>query len=368
MLTFLFYLFIVFSSILTLYYLFIFSAFSFSKLKEKKEINLPVSILICAKNESENLTKFLPYIVTQNYPNFEIVLINDASFDDTLTVMKRFAKQHKNIKIVNVENNETFSGNKKHALTLGIKAATNDYLLFTDADCKPASNQWVYNMMRNFSVEKKFVLGYGAYQKQKKSILNALVRFETLLTAIQYFSYAKIGSPYMGVGRNLAYHKSEFFNANGFTDHLKIKSGDDDLFINQNAKGKHTAIEYTTKSHTISIAPQSFKQWYIQKRRHTSTAKYYKFKDQLLLGLFYISTVIFWLSFTFLISFLFQWELVLLIFGIKLSIQYFVYGFGAKKLNEQRLVVALPFLELFLILFQFTIFINNCISKPKHWK
>ena len=368
LLTLLLYSFIAFSSVLVLYYLFGFSRFAFSKLSEKATQNISISVIICAKNEAENLKKFLPFILKQKYPNFEIVLINDASIDDTLEVMEQFKAQHNHIKIVNVANNEAFWGNKKYALTLGIKASKNDYLLFIDADCKPASENWISSMSRHFNAQKKIVLGYGAYQKKKYSVLNSLIRFETLLTAIQYFSYAKCGNPYMGVGRNLAYHKDVFFASNGFINHMNIRSGDDDLFINENATGKNTAIEFSEESHTLSPAPQTFKEWVTQKRRHISTAKHYRYKDQFLLGLFYLSQVGFWaLAITLAIT-TYQWQLVALIFGIKLAIQYIVYGFSAKKLKEQNLIIAIPFLEILLIVFQMFIFIKNSISKPVHWK
>lgn len=368
MFTILLYVFIAITSIQLVYYLLVFSRFSFSKNQKTTQNNIPVSILICAKNESENLKRFLPEIINQDYPNFEVVLINDASYDDTLEVMESFQEKHSNIKIVNVKNNEAFWGSKKYALTLGIKASTNDYLLLTDADCAPKSNQWITSMSASFSEKHKFVLGYGSYKKKKYSLLNSLIRFETLLTAIQYFSYAKVGNPYMGVGRNLAYHKTEFFNVNGFMSHMDVRSGDDDLFINQVATKKKTCIEFSEEAHTESIPPKSFATWFKQKRRHVSTAMHYKTKDQFFLGLFYISQILFWTLFTLLICFLFQWKLVLLIFGIRIVVQYFIYGFSAKKLKETDLIFIIPFLEIFLILFQLTIFITNRFSKPNHWK
>jgi glycosyltransferase involved in cell wall biosynthesis len=368
MLTILLYAFIAVTAIQILYYLLGFSQFAFAKNNDLKPNTYPISILICAKNEAENLREFLPKIINQDYSDFEIVLINDASHDDTLEIMESFQAQHKNIKIVNVENNEAFWGNKKYALTLGIKASTHDHLLFCDADCQPKSNSWITHMSCHFSDKKKFVLGYGAYKKKKHSLLNALVRFETLLTAIQYFSYAKAGNPYMGVGRNLAYHKTEFFNHNGFMSHMNVRSGDDDLFINEAATKPTTSIEFSEESHTESIAPETFSEWFQQKRRHISTAKYYKFKDQFLLGVFYTTQLLFWILFISLISTFFKWEIVLAIFGTKLILQYVIYGFSAKKLKEQDLIFAIPFLEIVLILFQLVIFITNKVSKPNHWK
>ncbi|MFD0964946.1 glycosyltransferase [Pseudofulvibacter geojedonensis] len=357
------------TGILLIYYFFVFSRFAFSKtLKSKNNALPPVSVIICAKNEAENLKKFLPNIINQEYPNFEIVLINDASYDESLDLMEAFQKKHSNIKIVNVENNEAFWGSKKYALTLGIKASSYDYLLFTDADCMPKSNQWIKEMASQFSNTKSFILGYGAYQKKKFSLLNALIRFETLQTAVQYFSYAKIGNPYMGVGRNLAYKKQDFFKINGFMNHMKIRSGDDDLFINEAATGKQTVIVDSEKSHTISTPSKSFKEWFQQKRRHISTANYYKTKDQFFLGLYYISQFMFWILASILLGLLFQWEIVLIVLSSKLLVQYLVFGFSAKKLKEQDLTFALPFLEIFLIIFQLVIFITNSVSKPNHWK
>ena len=296
-----------------------------------------------------------------------IVLINDASSDETLEVMKSFEEKHSNIKIIDVENIEAFWGNKKYALTLGIKAAKNENLLFTDADCKPVSHKWIYEMTEHFNIEKTIVLGYGKYKKEK-SLLNLLVRFETLITAIQYFSYAKIGSPYMAVGRNLAYHRSEFFYAKGFINHMHIKSGDDDLFINQVATSKNTTTCYSKSSFTESVPEMSFNAWFKQKRRHVTTAKHYKSIHKFTLGLFYISQIFFWILATLLLSFLFKWEIVLGLVIARFTLQFLIYGFSAKKLNEIDTIILLPFLELFLIVSQFFIFISNLTSKTEHWR
>ncbi len=258
-----------------LYYVVVFGKFAFSKPQENKLKRIPVSVIVCAKNEEENVRKFIPLLAEQDYPDFEIVLIDDASSDGTLDLFEEFEQRYANVRLVKVENNEAFWGNKKYALTLGIKAARKEYLLFTDADCRPASKDWIKEMTSRFTMQKTFVLGYGAYERQK-GFLNKLIRFETVLTAVQYFSWAKMGNPYMGVGRNLAYKREEFFNVNGFIDHMKIRSGDDDLFINQAATKKNTTVCYSPESFTYSEPKKSFKEWFAQKRRHVSTAKHYK--------------------------------------------------------------------------------------------
>ena len=363
----LFYVFVVATAIQVLYYL-SFTAFVFFKSDKKKKPNTtPISVIICAKNEAKNLTEFLPSIINQSYDDFEIVLINDASSDETLKVMNGFQKKNENIKIVDVENNEAFWGNKKYALTLGIKAATNDHLLFIDADCKPISNNWVSEMSRNFSEEKSIVLGYGKYEVKKYSFVNLLIRFETLLTAIQYFSYAKLGSPYMAVGRNLAYKKEVFFNVKGFINHMNVRSGDDDLFIQDAANKMNTTICTSKDSFTISKAPETLNTWFRQKRRHISTANYYKKRHLFFLGLFYFSKVVFFLL-AIALFFFYPWKIILPIILGYYAIQYIVLGLSAKKLQESQIIYFLPFLEIFLMLFQFAIFIANLVSKPTHWK
>ena len=367
-LDFIFYTFVVVVFIQVVYYLVLFRNFAFLKPKKTAFKKIPVSVIICSKNEAENLKLFLPSIISQNYPDFEILLINDSSSDDSLQIMESFAKRHSNIKIVNVKNIEAFWANKKYALTLGIKASKHEHLLFTDADCKPVSENWIKEMSFHFDKKKSIVLGYGKHAKIEKSFFNKLLRFETLITAIQYFSYAKIGLPYMGVGRNLAYTKAKFFNVKGFINHIKIKSGDDDLFINQIADSKNTSICFSKESFTESVPKSTFRSWIKQKRRHISTAKYYKLKHKILLSLFYFTNLFFWVLSILLFISTYHWPLVLSLFLLRILIQFIIIDASSKKLNETDLLIWFPVLEISLIIIQLTIFINNLISKPNFWK
>ncbi|MEZ4801977.1 MAG: glycosyltransferase [Gelidibacter sp.] len=364
----LFYSFIVVILIQIIFYGFIFGKFSFKKPENKEPNYVPISVIICAKNEAKNLKKHLPFILDQDYPNFEIILINDSSTDKTLKVMESFKAQHANIKIVDVKNIEAFWGNKKYALTLGIKAATHNHLLFTDADCKPLTNQWIKEMSSQFTNQKSIVIGYGAYKKQPKSFLNKLIRFETLLTAIQYFAYAKIGQPYMAVGRNLAYTKQIFFEARGFMNHMNIKSGDDDLFVNESANANNTSICYTKDSFTESIPKKTYGDWLLQKRRHISTAKYYKIHHKALLTLFYLSQFLFFVLGIVLISSMHYWKILMGLIVLRYIVLFVSITLASKKLNEKDLIPYLPLLELFLITTQLSIFIKNLTSNPNHWK
>jgi glycosyltransferase involved in cell wall biosynthesis len=351
-----------------LYYVVFFGKFTFAKPQTSTPKRVPISVIVCAKNEEENVTNFVPLLAEQNYPDYEIVLIDDASSDETLEVFEAFEKQYANVKLVKVENNEAFWGNKKFALTLGIKAAKNEYLLFTDADCYPKTTEWIKEMSAQFTKKKTIVLGYGAYERIKGSFLNKIIRFETLLTATQYFSWAKLGKPYMGVGRNMAYKREEFFKTNGFIEHMKIRSGDDDLFINEASNSKNTTICFTPESFTFSKPKTTFKDWFTQKRRHVATAKHYKSFDRMQLAIFYGSQLLFIILPIILLSFQFQWIIVTSLIGFRYLFAWLSLGFSAGKLKEKDVMYWFPFIEIILIFTQLNVFITNTFSKPVHWK
>ena len=368
MLDFIFLIFIVTVLIQLFYYLFVFGKFAYAKTQKSTPKKVPISVIVCAKNEAENVIRFIPLLAEQNYPDYEIILIDDASSDATPEIFEEFEKQYSNVRLVKVENNEAFWGNKKYALTLGIKASKKDYLLFTDADCYPTSKEWITQMSSQFTLHRTIVLGYGSYEKIAGSFLNKIIRFETMLTAIQYFSWAKMGYPYMGIGRNLAYKKEEFYNVNGFIDHMKIRSGDDDLFINQVAKRKNTAICFSPESFTLSQPKTTFNDWFVQKRRHVSTASFYKPFDKIQLTLFYISQFLFIFLSIILLAFQYQWIVVLSIIGFRYLFTWITLGFSAGKLKEKDVMYWFPIIEIVVIFTQLNIFITNIFSKPVYWK
>ncbi len=357
------------------YYLVVFGAFTFAKKnqvnKDKFLKSVPVSVIVCAKNEVENIKNNLPFIIDQNYnAPFEIVLVNDSSYDKTLEIMESFAALHNNIKVVDVRHIDTSSNwsSKKYALMLGIKAATNNHLIFTDADCKPLSKNWITQVAQKFSSTKTIVLGYGGYDTINGSFINKIVRYETLLTALQYFSWAKMGNPYMGVGRNLAYTKELFFENNGFAEHMKILSGDDDLFVNEAATKQNTAIVTHPDSFTTSIPKKTFSEWIEQKRRHVTTADFYKTKDKITLGLFYISQFLFIVTAIILIAFQFELEIVGALIVLRYIFSFWSISLASKKLNEKNIIAWYPVLEIILLFSHLYIFMTNFFIKPNHWR
>ena len=365
-LTVVFYVFVAFTGIQVLYY-FIFSSFLF---KQKKKSNnaekVPVSLIVFSKNSASNLQKNLPNYLAQEYPEFEIVLVNNASVDDTEDILEDFVAKNENIKVVSVENNEAFWNNKKYALTLGIKAAKYDHLLFTNINSNPTSEHWIAQMSKKFTLKRTIVLGYEKYKKEN-TFNNLLIRFHRLLKAIQCFSFAKQGSPFMAFGNNLAYKRTEFFKVNGFIKHIKIKFAEDDLFIKDAATKENISYSISKDSFIETDAPESFKEWFQEQRLLSTIKEHFKFKNQFLLNLFVISKLLFYVL-GIILFFFYPWQIIL---GIVLGyflVQYIIIGLSAKKLEEPQIIFFLPFLEISLLLIQISIFIANLISKPNHWK
>ena len=242
-----------------------------------------MSVIICAKNEAANLKAMLPSILNQDFPDFEVIIVDDNSEDGTWEYIKEQAKHDNKLNVIQRNNDFNDFAGKKGALLKGVKSAKYDLLLLTDADCVPASNNWIRNMTSHFKPGTDIILGYSPYLKED-GLLNHLIRFETFYTALQYFSLALMGKPYMGVGRNLAYRKSVFYQSKAFDNHKALQSGDDDLLINDIATSSNVAIELRKDSWTRSKAKSSVNQWLFQKLRHFSTGRYYKLKFRILLG------------------------------------------------------------------------------------
>jgi cellulose synthase/poly-beta-1,6-N-acetylglucosamine synthase-like glycosyltransferase len=246
--------------------------------------NPPVSVIIAAKNEADNLSKYLIYILTQQYPEFEVIIAVNNTTDHTIQLLKQLQQHYAHLRWVEIQNIPENTSPKKYALSQAIQQAKYNHLLFTDADCFPNSNLWIQKMIQPFANSKtEVVLGYSPYQ-QKKGLLNSFIQYETVFTAIQYLGLAWLGMPYMGVGRNLAYKKS-LFEKYTFDTHTHILSGDDDLLVNQAGNKTNTAIQVNREAWVYSIPKKSWKEWYTQKNRHISTGKYYKKIHLFVLGI-----------------------------------------------------------------------------------
>jgi len=365
----LFFLFILFFIVQVYYYLVNYSRFAFINDKDLPKSNElpPVSIVVCARNESQNLQKHLPELLSLDYPNYEVVVVNDCSYDDSKEILENFSKEYPNLKVTTLNEEVVYQHDKKFAITIGIKAAKNELLIFTDADCKPKNKQWIKEIVKGYNPSIQLVLGYGAYQKESYFV-NRLIRFDTFFIALQYFTSAIKGNPYMGVGRNLSYYKSLFFKHKGFAMHSHIRSGDDDLFVNQVATLKNTAICFVKEGHTVSIPKENFGDWFDQKRRHLTTSPHYKPTEKIYIGLQVFSAFFFYLLFVALLAFSFYPLLIVGIFIVRLSIQLAIFNKAMDKLDEKDLLFWTPVLDFVLTFIYPVLTVSNTFNEEPRWK
>jgi biofilm PGA synthesis N-glycosyltransferase PgaC len=349
------------------YYLFVYIRFAFYRRKSITGGKQPVSVIICARNEVNNLRRYLVPVLEQDYPSYEVILVNDCSWDESSVYLDELQKKYSHLKVVTIKEQEKYRHAKKFALTLGIKAAAHDVLLFTDADCEPAGRNWLEKMQDHFREGTEIVLGYGPYRKEK-GFLNKMIRFDTFMIALQYFSFSLAGKPYMGVGRNLSYRKSLFFRTKGFARHYHLLSGDDDLFVNENASASNTGIEIHPDSFTYSDPKKSFSGWYTQKKRHIGTGRFYKGSHKLLLFLNSFSGILFFLSLIALLVMHVDRRIIVSLYGIKLLVELPILYVSSKKLQETDLIWLFPLLEFFNVMLQPVFFLSNLVSKQKPWK
>ena len=305
-----------------------------------------VSVILAAHNESYNLSQYLQALLSQDYPLYEVIVVDDGSEDSTRDVVERYMTSDPRLKMSFVPYGARVRSTKKLAITLAAKAAKYDYLLLTDADCVPESSHWISEMMSGFEPSTlntqhstDIVLGFGAYFMHK-SHLNRLIQFDTLFNGLHYLGAALCGHPYMGVGRNLAYKKSLFFESGGFSHLMTTRAGDDDLFVNHVATRTNTSVVISRESLTWSPSKRTFKEWWQQKRRHLSVSPQYRTStkcrlafEPLTRGLFYAAlrgTLVYYFLCT---SYIVPLYIILGLFLLRLIVQTVILNTSARRLG-----------------------------------
>jgi glycosyltransferase involved in cell wall biosynthesis len=341
---------------------------AFARKKERRSPQaLPVSVIVCAHDEVDNLNELIPLLLAQQHPAFEIIIVNDRSNDNTFDMLLAEAGKDHRLRMVHVNRTPPHVDNKKYALTLGIKAARYEWILLTDADCRPSGTDWISSMSSGFSDTTEFVLGYSPYMKTS-GFLNILIRFESLLTGIQYLSFATLGIPYMGVGRNMAYRRSRFLESKGFNNILHVTGGDDDLYVNQFAKGSNTVVNMEPDSHMLSIPKKSWSAFFRQKVRHLSVGKRYRFAHRLMLGFFMLTWIMSWIAGIALAIAHANDIVVGALFLLRIIVLTVVFAQSSKRLGQKFEWWLVPILDFIYAFYYLVTGLRALATKKVRWK
>ena len=316
-----------------------------------------VSAIICYHNESENVAQSLQNLSNQTAEKLELVLVDDRSTDDTYAQLESYKSPQ-----IQIIQNHTPHNGKKIALSQGINAANNEWLLMTDADCRMGEG-WV-DSMALYTADHKIVLGYAPLDRSN-SCIGKFARYETYYTALQYLSFALAGRPYMGVGRNLLYHRSIFDQAGGFAIHTDIASGDDDLLINYAANAENTTICLDPDSFVYSPGKETLSSFIRQKTRHVSSSHRYRWLDKALLGLSSLAQIgLYVTAIILLFSQYSSWSLLLPAYWIlMLIVQYPI----CKKLHSMDLWLLYPVYDIAMAMYYIIMIPFTFIKKQNTW-
>jgi cellulose synthase/poly-beta-1,6-N-acetylglucosamine synthase-like glycosyltransferase len=339
--------------------------------KTDSDIQLPaVSVIVCAHNEYDNLQDYLSILLEQDYPCYEVIVVDDSSEDGSDLLLERWSRQYSNLYHTFVPRGARVLSNKKLALTIGIKAAHHDYLLLTDADCRPESKHWIREMMQGFSKEQtELVVGFSPYF-EKPGLLSHLIGYDTLFNGLQYMGMARAGKPYMGVGRNLAYKRDTFFSTGGFKGLLSNRAGDDDLFVNRIATASNTIVVNNQDSLIWSVPKTTWREWFHQKRRHLSVSPQYRTRSKIQLtleplsrGIFYASVLV-----SAIIGSIELISIALALFLLRLLVQLIIINISARRLNMRRYGLGVIAYDIFLPLITLYIMLTQPLpKKPLYW-
>lgn len=330
----------------------------------------PVSVIVCARNEYNNLQEYLPILLSQDYPTYEVIIVDDSSEDDTEFLLERLKHQYVHLYHTFVPRGARVLSSKKLALTIGLKAAHHEHILLTDADCRPESKYWIREMMQGFAnADTEIVLGFSPYF-EKKGLLNHLITYDTLFTGLQYTGMARAGFPYMGVGRNLAYKRSTFFDMGGFKGLLNNQAGDDDLFVNRVATKKNTSVVCTRDSLIWSAPKTTWHEWLHQKRRHLSVSPQYNLKSKCRLTIEPISRALFYAGI--IASFIWGGWMVAAIAATLLVLRWImqmvIINISAHRLGIRKVGMGLFLYDILLPLITLYIIATQRITKkPLYW-
>lgn len=346
-----FILFVVIAVVQLIYYFIVYGKFAFHRKKNALSLReIPLSVVIVVRDNASQVLQTLPKFLEQQYPNYEIVIVNDRSPDEqSVFAIKEYQKRFSNVKFIDLRDAVSTSRGRKMAVSMGIKCSSYGNIVITDPDCLPASEHWLSNLSQNIQGQKKIVLGYSTYIK-RRTPYNAFLHFDKLVGAVQYFSLALYNSTYRGDFSNIVFMRNLFYQQKGFTSFNHLQWGEEDIFIHNVATPTNTAIEYNPDSAIISQNVPSYGYWRLHKISLFFTRKFNSLKNRAILSSYNITNLLFYIFLVFAILMNITNPIFLYttigIAVVRIASMYVVFGISAKKLNEKQIIPHLLFYDI----------------------
>lgn len=309
-----------------------------------------VSVVMVVHNEAEFLKKSIPYLLEQDYPDYEVVVVNHVSTDDTKYVLRICSENYPQIKPITIKHDVNMFRGKKYPLSIGIKSASKDVILLTEAESVPKSFDWISRMMQGYSGGTQIVMGYNLV-KSDGSLLGAFQQYENMAYNASYIGAALMGRPYTATGRNLSYRRDFFFKQGGFISHYSIPDGADDLFVNQNANARNTALVLDSEASVISEPRNTFGLWHQDRAHRLYTRRNYAWNDRLMLSIYPVSQVVFLASLVMLfVGGIFPWQILVGVLALKIIWQIVSSLPLAKRFEIKKIYFFSPFFEFYFLI------------------
>lgn len=344
-----------------------------SSLAEEDDSKLPpVSVILCVQNEEENIEKHLVPILEQDYPKFEVIVVDNHSWDDTVDVLKRLKQTYKHLYFTFVPDGTRNISRKKLGVTLGVKAAQYSTLLFTEPDSYPQGNRWIRSMVNDVPHESFVVLGFSALE-QNKGLVNKYMALDYFYSNIQSLSMALQGKSYGANGRNMLYNKMHFENKKGFSKHRFLEVGEDDLFVNEIVEKKNI-IAKVSKEALVFSKWEGRGVWNKWKSNRALTKHFYPSKYKLFWRIESFSRILFLSLMVYCIAAYFSSiilpSVALGLYLIRTFSQQFVVNKTAKKLNLKGFSLILPIYDILQPFVNFYFYIGRILRGKKDytWK
>ncbi|NCA84507.1 MAG: glycosyltransferase [Clostridia bacterium] len=348
-----------------IYFWLLFVRLAFYKKTFEETDEKPVSVVIIANNQYRDVNENLAVFLEQAHQRYEVVLVVDNSEDGTMELMDEFTAKYPHLRVVELTQSLNWFSGRKFPLSLGIKSAYSELILLSDITCRPASSQWITEMMSAMQPNREIVLGYASWRTTSK--INKWLRFMAFYDALLYLSMALCGIPFKGIGRNLSYTRELFYRNKGFSSHYTISAGDDELFVNNTATSQNVSVQLSAASRIDQVRPVTFRQWLQSERTRLRIRHYFRPGHRLLIETYNVSLFLFYALLAALLILKAPWISVAAIFALRLISQLILFGLIQKRLHEKNLLLLTPLFEIFLLFIDFFIHLRLLFSRKRKW-